>query len=43
MREQEFYYDVSHQRTREGPVGCLRRSKLEDVAEWMKKNESVTM
>ena len=22
-----------------GPVGCLRRSELDDVVEWMKKNE----
>lgn len=39
MDEQEFYYDVSYQRTREGPVGCLRRSELEDVVEWMKEND----
>lgn len=39
MGEQEFYYDVSYRRTREGPVGCLRRSELEDVVEWMKEND----
>lgn len=38
MDEQEFYYDVGYQRTKEGPVGALRRSKLEDVAEWLKND-----
>lgn len=35
---QEFYYDVSYQREDNGPVGMLRRSDLEDVIAWMKKN-----
>lgn len=38
MDDQEFYYDVSYQRTKEGPVGAMRRSKLEDVAEWLKND-----
>jgi len=37
--DQEFYYDVSYQRTKEGPVGTLHRSKLEDVAEWLKNDQ----
>lgn len=38
--DQEFYYDVSYQRTKEGPVGAMRRSKLEDVAEWLKNDKA---
>lgn len=38
MEDQEYYFDVSYQRTREGPVGFLRRSDIESVTEWLKKN-----
>lgn len=38
--DQEFYYDVSYQRTKKGPVGAMRRSKLEDVAEWLKNDKA---
>lgn len=38
MEDQEYYFDVSYQRTREGPVGFLRRSDIESVVEWLKKN-----
>lgn len=40
MDEQEFYYDVSYQRTKEGPVGSMRRRSLEDVAEWLKNDKA---
>ena len=30
---------MSYQRTKEGPVGTLHRSKLEDVAEWLKNDQ----
>lgn len=35
----ECYYDVSYQKTKDGPVGSLRRTELQSVAEWMKENE----
>ena len=35
----ECYYDVSYQRTKDGPVGSLRQTELQSVAEWMKENE----
>lgn len=38
MEDQEYYFDVSYQRTREGPVGFLRRSDIESVMEWLNKN-----
>ena len=39
MEEQEYYYDVSYRRTREGPVGFLYRSDFGSVADWLKENE----
>ena len=35
----ECYYDVSHQREKNGPVGALRRAELQSVADWLKENE----
>lgn len=38
MENQEYYYKVSYQRTKEGPMGVLRRPDMERVAEWLKEN-----
>ena len=39
MEDQEYYYDVSYRRTKQGPEGFVRRLDMESVTEWLKKNE----
>ena len=39
MDEQRFYYDVSYQRTAQGPTGLIYRPNMDGVIDWLKENE----
>ena len=38
MENQEYYFDVSYQRSKDGPVGMIYLPDIGSVMEWMQKN-----
>lgn len=38
MEKQEYYFDVSYQRNKDGPVGMIYLPDIGSVMEWMQRN-----
>ena len=38
MENQEYYFDVSYQRSEDGPVGMICLPDIGSVMEWMQRN-----
>lgn len=38
MENQEYYFDVSYQRRKDGPVGMIYLPDIGSVMEWMQRN-----